>query len=158
VFRQNPATQFVDVGRTFELVSFVEGMGEVAYQWQLYGTNIPGATSCVYTKTDFSEADAGPYTLVASNELGVATSAIGTVSVTPPPVLQTPTLLSQTEVIITWSSVNNRTYRVQSNTDVSTSNWLDVTDVNATASTASSTNDPAGATQLYYRVVLLPLP
>ena len=138
VFRQSPATQFVDVGRSFQLVSFVEGMGEVAYQWQLHGTNLPGATSCVYTNTDFSEADAGPYTLVASNELGVATSAIGTVSVTPPPVLQTPALVGPDQLALTWSSVSGRTYRVLSNPDISISNWQEGPDVVATASTTST--------------------
>jgi hypothetical protein len=68
-------------------------------------------------------------------------------------------LVGLDQVVITWSSVSGRTYRVQSNTDISTSNWLDLAgDVVATGSFTSRTNDLAGATQVYYRVLRLPSP
>jgi len=47
VFRINPTSKFVDWGGSFTLVSYVEGMGDVSYQWQRNGTNIDGATSYI---------------------------------------------------------------------------------------------------------------
>jgi hypothetical protein len=60
-------------------------------------------------------------------------------------------------VVITWSAISNRTYRLQYNTNLATADWFDlVPNVTATASTASFTNHPAAAGQRYYRAVLLP--
>lgn len=53
----------------------------VAYQWQLNGQNIPGATNAFYRMPAVSEADQGSYVVVVSNELGVVTSAPAQVTV-----------------------------------------------------------------------------
>src|ERR1019366_8831820 len=45
------------------------------YQWQLNGTNIPGATSSSYLITAVNTNNLGFYHLVASNSIGVAVSA-----------------------------------------------------------------------------------
>jgi alpha-tubulin suppressor-like RCC1 family protein len=47
----------------------------IGYQWQLNGTNISGATNTNYEIPAVGTNDFGFYQLVASNELGVATSA-----------------------------------------------------------------------------------
>jgi alpha-tubulin suppressor-like RCC1 family protein len=44
------------------------------YQWQLNGTNIPGATSSSYTNLAVGTNDLGFYQVIASNSVGVATS------------------------------------------------------------------------------------
>lgn len=46
------------------------------YQWQLNGTNIPGATSASYTVAAVGTNDLGFYQVIASNSVGVATSAV----------------------------------------------------------------------------------
>ena len=46
-----------------------------SYQWQLNGTNIPGATSSSYSVTAVGTNQLGFYHLVASNLVGTATSA-----------------------------------------------------------------------------------
>jgi alpha-tubulin suppressor-like RCC1 family protein len=46
-----------------------------SYQWQLNGTNIPGATDSSYTITAVGTNDLGFYRLVASNSVGGAVSA-----------------------------------------------------------------------------------
>lgn len=158
VFRMHPENKFVDIGHTLSLVSYVEGMGEVSYQWQLNGTNIDGATSMIYSKENFEEADAGEYTLIASNELGEATSSIGTVAVTPPPVIDALTISNPDEVVITWSSISGRTYRVEFNPDLAPFGWYHIGDVVAAGVTSSITNNPMGADKSFYRVTLLPLP
>jgi hypothetical protein len=156
VFRVQPNSQYVDVGNSFTLVSYVEGMGEVSYQWQFNGTDIDGETSITYSKSNFQLEDAGNYTLVASNELGVATSSTAVLAVTPAPVILSLDLLTANEVVTTWSSVTGRTYRVEFNLDLDPLGWQTIADVLATNVTTSVTNDPFGADQQFYRVVLLP--
>ncbi|MEY2428499.1 MAG: hypothetical protein QOJ40_1384, partial [Verrucomicrobiota bacterium] len=60
-------------------------------------------------------------------------------------------------VTITWSAVSGSIYRLQYTPDLSATNWTDVSpDVTAADSTASQTNNPDGAGQRFYRVILLP--
>ena len=52
-------------------------------------------------------------------------------------------------VVITWNSFANQTYRVQYVTDLATTNWFNlVPDVTATGSTASFTDHPAGGREV----------
>ena len=62
------------------------------------------------------------------------------------------------DVDLIWYAVSNRTYRVQYNESLSTTNWMELAgDVPATRATADKTDTTrAGATQRFYRVVLLP--
>ncbi|MBE0545007.1 MAG: DUF4091 domain-containing protein [Verrucomicrobia bacterium] len=55
-----------------------EGLGWPlpALQWRLNGMNIPGVTGPTLTLTNLGTADVGDYTVVASNSVGVATSAV----------------------------------------------------------------------------------
>jgi uncharacterized delta-60 repeat protein len=57
----------------------------VSYQWFLDGVAIPGATSAGFTKTPLSAADAGLYTLVATNAAGSVSSIALHVVVAPRP-------------------------------------------------------------------------
>jgi alpha-tubulin suppressor-like RCC1 family protein len=60
------------------------GAQPVSYQWQMYGTNIPGATTEALTLTNLQFAHAGPYQLGVSNRYGVGFSRIVKLSVTLP--------------------------------------------------------------------------
>ncbi|HVM47833.1 MAG TPA: LamG-like jellyroll fold domain-containing protein [Candidatus Acidoferrum sp.] len=51
------------------------GSEPFAYQWQLYGTNIPGATGATYVIPNMTPADAGPYQAVISNAFGGTNSS-----------------------------------------------------------------------------------
>lgn len=82
VFRVQPTNQTLTAGATLATVSYVEGLGTASYQWQLNGTNISGATSAVYTKANVQQTNSGTYTLIVSNELGIATSTNAIITVT----------------------------------------------------------------------------
>ena len=60
-------------------------------------------------------------------------------------------------VTLTWSAISGSTYRVQYTPDLSAITWTNLSpDVQASGSTASAIDDPGGAGQRFYRVVLLP--
>lgn len=59
----------------------VNGTAPFAYQWLLQGTNLPGATSFVYTVTNAQAADAGGYSVVVSNSLNSVTSAVAALTI-----------------------------------------------------------------------------
>ena len=59
---------------------------------------------------------------------------------------------------LVWYAISNRTYRVQYIGDLSANNWTDLPgDISANGATASKTDTTlGGASQRFYRVVLLP--
>ncbi len=60
-------------------------------------------------------------------------------------------------VNLVWTSVSGSVYRVQYTPDLGSDGWSNVVpDVPATNSTATTVDDPAGASQRFYRVMLLP--
>jgi hypothetical protein len=84
------------------------------------------------------------------DELGYANQVLGR------PVILSLTGAGTTDVLITWSAVSNRTYRVRYRSNFS-SGWADLMpDVTATNNTASATDHPNGAAQRFYQVLLLP--
>jgi hypothetical protein len=75
----------------------------------------------------------------------------------PAPVIQSIAMAGTNNVVITWTAVTNRTYRVQYKSRFSDTAWTDLgPDVTATNSMASFTDHPGGARQRFYRVGLLP--
>jgi hypothetical protein len=54
---------------------------QFSYQWQLEGTNLPGAIASRLWVTNAQFSDAGNYSVVLSNSFGVVTSAVATVTV-----------------------------------------------------------------------------
>jgi hypothetical protein len=81
----------------------------------------------------------------------------GTLTITAPaPEILSLTGADTTTVLISWSAVSNATYRVQYESDLSRSNWIDlVGDVVASGSLASKT-DVTTATNRFYRVQVRP--
>ena len=62
-------------GQTVVLRAVTEGAAPLQYQWLFDGAPLPGATSATLVLNNVQPAQAGSYTLVASNDLGLATSA-----------------------------------------------------------------------------------
>ncbi|HEV2695324.1 MAG TPA: immunoglobulin domain-containing protein [Verrucomicrobiae bacterium] len=70
-----PVGRSVPPGLPTIFIASASGIPTPVYQWQLNGTNIPGATKASYTNSAVTVDNAGLYHLVASNSVGVATSA-----------------------------------------------------------------------------------
>jgi hypothetical protein len=74
VITQQPRSQSVDAGTNVLLEAQADGLTQLSYQWQLNGTNLPGATSPTLTVPSAQAADSGEYTLVVTNTLGLINS------------------------------------------------------------------------------------
>jgi hypothetical protein len=59
----------------------VSGDGPMSYQWRFNGSDIPGATTNTYVRTNVQMVDMGSYTVVVTNAQGSVTSTIATLTV-----------------------------------------------------------------------------
>ncbi len=75
-----PTSQVVCNGASTSFTVTATGTPPLAYQWQLNGTNIPGATSNTYSINPVGSGDIGNYTVVVSNGCGSLTSLVATLS------------------------------------------------------------------------------
>jgi hypothetical protein len=80
-----PASQTVVAGNSVTFTSAASGVPTPALQWRKGGAIIPGATSATLTIPSVQTADAGSYTLVATNPRGAATSEAALLTVHTPP-------------------------------------------------------------------------
>jgi alpha-tubulin suppressor-like RCC1 family protein/Zn-dependent metalloprotease len=70
-----PVGRSVPLGLPASFSASATGDSPLSYQWQLNGTNIPGATDTTYAISAAGTNDFGVYHLVVSNAVGVVTSA-----------------------------------------------------------------------------------
>jgi len=92
-----PVGGTICLGDSLSLSVAVDGTGPISYQWALDGVPIPGATSSTYSVAAVDLADAGNYTVMATNVCGTVTSMPATVVVAEPPTI---TLDSPTAVTL----------------------------------------------------------
>jgi hypothetical protein len=71
----SPPSQTALVGSVVELSAIVSGDPPLAYQWLFNGATIAGATNSSLGFNDVTRAQAGSYLIVASNPVGIVTSA-----------------------------------------------------------------------------------
>jgi hypothetical protein len=135
----DPAFTATDAG-------FVNGDTAAALGGTLIFTRAPGETVGTYLIT--------PSGLTSSNY--TITFNPGTLTITAPAPTLLPLARAGTNIVITWISVSNATYRVQYEPILTLTNWTDLLgDVTATGSTASMT-DVLTTTNRFYRVQVIP--
>src|SRR4051812_22877982 len=83
-FTTQPAPQTVNAGSSVTLSAAASGSPAPAYQWRKDGTALPGATSATLTLSNVQVADAGSYTVVATNASGAVTSTAVALAVNAP--------------------------------------------------------------------------
>lgn len=86
---QKPVGGTYNSGASITMSGSAIGIPPLGYQWTHAGTNLPGATSTSYTIPSARPADAGDYTLVATNQYGAGTSVVASVTVVMVPTIQT---------------------------------------------------------------------
>jgi hypothetical protein len=95
-------------------------------------------------------------TLVAANYSFSFANGVLTVIATQP-VIQSISRMDPSNMMVTWTSVSNVTYRLEYVPAVTSTNWQSVTpDVTATNTTASAVDNSGNAPQRYYRVFVVP--
>ncbi len=75
VITAQPGNQTVSMGASVTLIASASGTPAPSYQWMKNGVAISGATGVSYTIGSATSADAGTYSVVASNSAGSATSS-----------------------------------------------------------------------------------
>jgi hypothetical protein len=87
---KQPKSQAVIEGDAVTFSVVAEGTEPLSYQWYKEGALIEGATGTSYTIESVSAGDLGNYTVVVTNELGVATSDAAVLSYLTPPTITVP--------------------------------------------------------------------
>ncbi len=95
VFSAQPASVNVAAGASVTFSAVVAGSPAPTYQWRRNGSNLGGQTSATLILTNVQPADAGAYTLVATNSAGTATSNAATLTVTSAPAGAVPVVTLQ---------------------------------------------------------------
>jgi hypothetical protein len=88
VFTAPPASLVKRVGENAAFNLRAESAFPVSYQWNLNGSPLVGATNGLLFLETVTPADAGTYTLTASNIGGPVTSSPATLTVIPPPTIR----------------------------------------------------------------------
>ena len=83
VISQGPSGRTLYPGGLLDLRIIASG-GQLQYQWQQAGTNLPGATTSAYIVSSVSATDAGTYKVTVTNALGSASAGPVTVNVVVP--------------------------------------------------------------------------
>jgi hypothetical protein len=81
-FFLNPANLVATAGGSATLSSGADSSDPIDYRWYLFGTNeLAGATNATLTFTNVQVANAGRYSVAASNSLGSVTSSVAILTV-----------------------------------------------------------------------------
>ena len=79
----NPVSQQVSAGTPVTFSVLADGTPVLAYQWGLNGTDVPGATSNVFTLPVPGYEDSGTYSVRVSNPYGTTNSANAALTIIP---------------------------------------------------------------------------
>ena len=80
---QQPQSQSVVAGTNVAFSVMATGTPSLYFQWRKDGTNLPGATSTIYSIINVQGSDAGNYTVLVTNPVGGATSFNANLTVLP---------------------------------------------------------------------------
>ena len=142
-FTAEPTTLALAAGATATFSATTTGTAPQLYQWKRNGIDIPNATATTLTLASVTSANAGSYTLLATNDFGSATSSPAQLSVFNPPVILTqPNSLTSTQnQILTLSlTTSNATHFFwkQNDTPLTTTTTPELTLSNVQASVAGT--------------------
>ena len=89
IITKQPAAQTAGVGQAAIFGVVAAGTVPLSYQWQLDGTNLPGATATNLTLSNLDTGEAGLYSVTVSNAFGTVTSSNALLKVVLSPIFLT---------------------------------------------------------------------
>ncbi|HOC57030.1 MAG TPA: immunoglobulin domain-containing protein [Verrucomicrobiota bacterium] len=78
-----PQTQDVPAGNNLSLTAGAKGTEPLYYQWRFKDADLPGQTTTSLALANMQDPNTGDYTVTVSNSVGITTSAVAVVTVTP---------------------------------------------------------------------------
>ena len=156
VITNQPQAAAVFAGASTSFSVGATGSPPFGYQWFLNGTNLPNAAAlATLLLTNVSTSAAGNYTVVVTNSVSSATSAVAGLTVMIPPVLSNAVWLGNGTLQFNLNGSLGQTYQVLSSTNLQLplSNWQVLT--NGQIGNQPATFSDFGVTNLvrFYRVV-----
>jgi hypothetical protein len=156
VILTQPESQSVKVGTNATFTVSATGSPPLNYQWRFGGTNIVGATTNTYTRSNIQIADAGDYSAVVTNVASLVTSSNAVLTVIPSKPLKFDLvgLLPEGRVRLVLSG-DPGNYQVERGSNFV--NWTTLTNIVITNETAEFVDETAvGQARRYYRAMLTP--
>jgi hypothetical protein len=148
-----PANQTVYVSQsaTFIMSATNQCGNGLTYQWRFSGTNLAGATTNSFTRTNAQPADAGGYAVVVSNFAGSVTSVVATLTMLNPPSILSPGL-SGSNFVFSFNTVPGFGYIVQYKDFLTDLVWQTLETVPGDGTVQTITNATASPAQRFYRL------
>jgi len=120
-----PESQTVQPGASVMFSVAAAGTAPLAYQWLFNATNVAGATGPSLKMDNVDPQAAGTYSVLVSNEVGVAVSAGAALAINTPSVPKLTLLTSNGSLVFSWSA-GSLGYELQSANDLNGA-WSTVT-------------------------------
>ena len=95
----NPVSSTVSAGNKASFSVSATGTASLLYQWQLNGSDLPGATNATLTLTNVQAVSAGSYSVNITNDYGFAVSSNAALTINPSAPAITSQPVSQTNAI-----------------------------------------------------------
>lgn len=123
--------------------------GQLTYQWQFNEGNIPGATNSFYTRTNIQPSDAGGYTVVLSNHVGIVISDIAALTLLPTTRLTSFSFLPDGRFHFTMNGESDLNYAIEASTNLI--NWDVVTNLSSPDGTLEFIDSAPRLEKRFYR-------
>lgn len=114
-----PQSQAANQGDAATFVVTANGSLPLSYQWRFGPTDLVGATSSSFTRSNVQPAHTGDYSVWITNAAGSVTSAPATLSLQIP----RPSLTIPLPGLLTWQGLSNLSYTVQGSTNLHLPAW-----------------------------------
>ena len=123
------------------------------YQWRINSTNIINATNITLQLTSVTTNSTGVYDAILSNTNGSIASAVATFTVVNLPIIQTPVMMTNGQILLTWTAPAGRTCQLQYKTNLLSTNWINIGSALTASNTVMAFTNAIGSDkQRFYRV------
>ncbi len=153
-----PSSQTVSAGSNATFNVGVSGGMPLYYQWRLNGSSIGGATNSSYTRFNVQPLDAGNYSVVVTNGIGIATSVNAILTVNALPTLRATlmdlTFLPDGQLQFTLSGNAKERYVIECSSNLL--DWIEESTItNLTGTAQYIDKEPGNQSRRFYRSKLV---